>query len=381
MQNLGSKRIFGLDVIRATAIILVMSSHCAMLVLPDNQTNIYLSFFKFLGAIGVDLFFVLSGFLIGRIILRHIQKNETSFKDILYFWIRRWFRTLPNYFLLLILNIIIFYSLFGIFDFRMGEFILFIQNFASPHPNFFPEAWSLSIEEYAYIFGPLVLFILVHLFKIRNKSYLFLMMTSIVVVTVFILRYLYISKQGFVDYNDWSRNIRKVVVYRIDSIYFGFFAAYISITLKYYWQKFKYVGLVLGLILFIGMHAIIWKYSIQPNNSENFYGLWYLILLPLSLLLIFPYFSLWQEGGFFKNQIRRTSKISYSLYLVNMSLVFIPLRHFVNLNQTAYRSKIIMFILYWALSFLIAGALYRFYEKPLMDLRNHRRVLRYFGKT
>ena len=62
---------------------------------------------------GVELFFVLSGFLIGGILIKTFQKdNSFGIKTISNFWIRRWFRTLPNYDLILILNIIVVY--FGI---------------------------------------------------------------------------------------------------------------------------------------------------------------------------------------------------------------------------------------------------------------------------
>jgi len=376
-----SQRIFGLDVIRASAILLVMSSHCAMLMLPDYNSGLILPFFKFFGAIGVDLFFVLSGFLIGGIILKHIKNNETKFEDIVYFWIRRWFRTLPNYFLILVLNGIIFYAFYSFIDISLVRFIFFLQNFASPHPQFFSEAWSLSIEEYAYILGPIMLFILVHLFKIKRMSFLFLAMSSLVVLLIFISRYLYILDNEFTDYGDWSSHMRKVVIYRIDSIYFGFFAAYISRVFKSFWKKIKYLSLVAGMVLFFGMHALIYNYGIQPENSKLFYGLWYLSLLSISLLLFFPYFSQWKNGSVFRKQITHISKISYGLYLVNLSLVFIPLRHFIDIGSSGMITRVLVFISYWSLSFIVAHLLYSFYEKPLMDLRNHKYILRYFKKT
>ena len=103
-------RVFGLDVIRALAIIMVLCSHSTLLLFPNQDTTL-LTAIRFFGAIGVDLFFVLSGFLIGGIILKQLKEGKVSFKDFLYFWTRRWFRTLPNYFLILILNILVFYFL------------------------------------------------------------------------------------------------------------------------------------------------------------------------------------------------------------------------------------------------------------------------------
>ncbi|MFD0989494.1 acyltransferase family protein [Mariniflexile jejuense] len=90
-------RIFGLDVIRAVAILLVIFSHSTILLFPDKETTL-LVIIRFFGTIGVDLFFVLSGFLIGGNILKQLAQEKTALKDFVYFWIRRWFRTLPNYF-------------------------------------------------------------------------------------------------------------------------------------------------------------------------------------------------------------------------------------------------------------------------------------------
>ncbi|MDG1661044.1 MAG: hypothetical protein P8H40_06680 [Winogradskyella sp.] len=57
---------------------------------------------RLLGATGVDIFFVLSGFLIGGILLRKLEAGQTSFSDLVRFWKRRWLRTFPNYFVVLI---------------------------------------------------------------------------------------------------------------------------------------------------------------------------------------------------------------------------------------------------------------------------------------
>ncbi len=103
-------RIYGLDVIRATAILLVLISHSTLLLFP-NESSVLLTVIKFFGAIGVDLFFVLSGYLIGGIILKQLSEGKTKLKHFIHFWIRRWFRTLPNYALVLLLNVFVFYAL------------------------------------------------------------------------------------------------------------------------------------------------------------------------------------------------------------------------------------------------------------------------------
>ena len=66
MQINYSKRIFGLDIMRAVAILLVVFSH-ALWIVPE-KTGIIPDLLSLSGVIGVEIFFVLSGFLIGRIV-------------------------------------------------------------------------------------------------------------------------------------------------------------------------------------------------------------------------------------------------------------------------------------------------------------------------
>ena len=87
-------RVFGLDLMRALAIIFVVMSHGSML----EKANTDFPWIRLVN--GVELFFVLSGFLIGGILIKNFQKtNSFGIKEIYNFWIRRWFRTLPNYYL------------------------------------------------------------------------------------------------------------------------------------------------------------------------------------------------------------------------------------------------------------------------------------------
>ena len=242
-------RIFGLDVIRAIAILLVLTSHSTLLIFPEDN-NISITAIRFFGTIGVDLFFVLSGYLIGGLILKQIRTGKTAFKDFLYFWIRRWFRTLPNYFLILVFNVLLFYVLYNTVIDDIGYFVIFLQNFATPYPDFFTEAWSLSIEEYAYIIGPLLLYVLLLLWKNTSKDKLFLFMTLIIILAITYFRIHYHNNHSIDSFEAWSHNIRKVVIYRIDSIYYGFIGVYIATHFSSIWQNYKILFVYLGNINF-----------------------------------------------------------------------------------------------------------------------------------
>src|SRR5689334_3382371 len=91
--EIDEKRVYGLDILRAAAILFVVILH-GKNVLPHAGRD-FLQLFVF---DGVTIFFVLSGFLIGGVLIKILEKQTATFKTLLNFWQRRWFRTLPNYY-------------------------------------------------------------------------------------------------------------------------------------------------------------------------------------------------------------------------------------------------------------------------------------------
>ena len=139
-----------LDLCRALAILLVMLSHGRVFL---RSAMPWAEYFRFGGFLGVELFFVLSGFLIGGILIRLSRQGGTHWLG--GFYARRWFRTLPNYYLFVLINILLVWwgTRPGELD-EVWKYLVFIQNLFGPHPLFFPEAWSLAVEEVFYLFIP-----------------------------------------------------------------------------------------------------------------------------------------------------------------------------------------------------------------------------------
>ncbi len=375
-------RIFGLDVVRALAIILVLISHSTLLLFP-NSSNFILTIIQFFGAIGVDLFFVLSGYLIGWIILKQIAAEKTRPLDFVYFWIRRWFRTLPNYVLILFLNIGVFYALYDVIIDDISHYFIFVQNFSSAHPDFFTEAWSLSIEEYAYIVVPLLLLLLLSVFKKTDRIKLFLWVTGSLILLVTCFRFNYHSGNStYILYHDyeWSKEIRKVVIYRLDSIYYGFFAAFLAFKYNRIWQRFKILAFCIGILLFFGIHGVIFSNRLRPEDGLLFFDVFYLPLVSICLLLLFPVFSGWKEGEFLRRTITSISILSYALYLVNYSLILLTIQHFINVEAQSTIIKSLILLAYWVASFFFSYLLYKYFEKPMMNLRDSKFVKHYFVK-
>ena len=98
-------RVYGLDILRALAILFVLIGHSRYFFRPIISEK-YLSLVVF---DGVSIFFVLSGFLIGKILITTLMKNDGLNFSLIQFWINRWTRTIPTYFLILTLLIIVSY--------------------------------------------------------------------------------------------------------------------------------------------------------------------------------------------------------------------------------------------------------------------------------
>ncbi len=146
-----SPRLPGLDLLRAAAIAWVMLYHLAVLGLIASTTWLV----RF-GWMGVDLFFVLSGFLIAGQLLRPWARGETP--SLRRFFARRLLRTLPAYWVVLAIYLLVPVLRETPHLQPVWVFLSFTQNLVLGHqPNAFSHAWSLSVEEQFYLALPLVL--------------------------------------------------------------------------------------------------------------------------------------------------------------------------------------------------------------------------------
>jgi len=123
--NIGNNRVYGLDILRCIAILLVVYSHGTSFFSPKIAG--YLDYIVF---DGISMFFVLSGYLIGTILIKELENKGFSKKILFNFWKRRWYRTLPNYFLVLTILTIITYFSTDFFSLkRIIKFYLFWSRF------------------------------------------------------------------------------------------------------------------------------------------------------------------------------------------------------------------------------------------------------------
>ncbi|MDL5030779.1 acyltransferase [Pelomonas sp. APW6] len=141
----------GLDTLRALAIILVFSYHYRVFVsaTPD------LGWLSNVGWSGVDLFFVLSGYLIGEQLMAGLARGETL--SLRSFYARRAARTWPLFWLVLAAYFLLPGVLGGREPPPLWRFLTFTQNIELTPGTAFSHAWSLCVEEQFYLLLPLVL--------------------------------------------------------------------------------------------------------------------------------------------------------------------------------------------------------------------------------
>ena len=358
------KRVFGLDLMRALAILFVVIGHGKLLLKGYSG-------FPWVGLIdGVELFFVLSGFLIGGIIIKLFQNNKSfNIKIILNFWKRRWFRTLPNYYLILLINIIFVYFGFIKEDFSQfnWKFFVFLQNFAHPFHGFFWESWSLSIEEWFYLLFPIVLSAIYFLFKSLkvSKKNIFLYSVLTFLIATFLLRFFIASKFN-VDQFFLGIKIFKVVIFRLDGIALGLLAAFYKYWYPNLWFKSRNVSFVIGIVL---SYIIIYSTWLPNDFSTKVFKI---LFQSIACFLLLPKFdSIKTAPKFITKVFTHISLISYSMYLINLALVAEVILH----NFPPYNaiSSYVLYFFFWFVVIIGSTLLYKYFEKPITELRDKKK--------
>jgi len=376
--EIDSSRIFGLDVLRAVAISDVVLQHGNNL-LPSRCANVM----GLLNIDGVSIFFVLSGFLIGGILIKLLERYPPNLPLLLHFWVRRWLRTLPAYFVVLILlcglNLAFTpgFSLPGV-----KRYFLFAQNLRSPHPEFFGEAWSLCVEEWFYLLVPLLLYCHILGFRMTPR-YAVISTAVVIIVGVTVFR---ANRHAAVDVgsvHQWDVLFRKQVVTRLDSLMFGVIGAAISHYHRRFWLASKLLAFWCGIGLLAFLKLGIFLQWVPVGGS--FSTVFLFSCFSLSTLLLLPLLSDWRVGkGPLAAAVTLISLLSYSLYLLNLSVVQIWILNGVrprSVEQESLLSIVFLQCAYYLVVFVLSVLLYTCVERPMMRLRDHPSLVRWLAMT
>ena len=361
-------RVFGLDLLRAAAIMMVICAHGFVVLYAHFGEP--LGFFGHGGFYGVELFFVLSGFLIGQILIR-TGADLAPAGNVLFFYTRRWFRTLPLFFLFLIINVVFEY-LFRAHAVNFREALshgLFLRNLAGFHMTFFPESWSLAIEEWFYLLFPAALWIGLKFTK--RFGAVFLVTAFLFLAFSTIARLVAASDPA----KTWDVELRMVVVYRFDALMIGILCAWLSIRFQKIWLRSAFFCALCGLILLLGMYLTLWKIEnghLQFGDDNYFARSFRFTLVSLGFALLLPWASAWKlaRENFASAAVRKIALWSYSLYLVHLPVFVLISRAGLGPDHPMPVAKALAsFTLQIAGAILLSALLYRFFEAPCTRLR------------
>jgi peptidoglycan/LPS O-acetylase OafA/YrhL len=341
----------GLDAVRSCAIALVLAAHGALHWLPVGPANAYLS--GFAGFLGVNLFFSLSGFLIGGLVLRLAEEGATA-GGVARFWARRWLRTLPLYYLVLAAMEV----LTGVRDWHAW---LFLQNFPPDRPQALVVGWSLVLEEFFYLVLPLLVWGLARLLPRQPGARLVLAASLLLILACTVARLLLVWGP-----DDGTTHVRPWL--SLDSCAYGVVAAW---AWRQGWRMpgwlvwlalavFAFTFLLFGVFPALGGLDRLGDWAVPFGIVQR---LW---LHPAAAAVLIPVIALrWPVlPPWLATPLRVTSLLSYGLYLVHVGTMLEVDRAF-PAAPAGLRT-----VLGLGLAVAVAWLLHRAIEQPVLRLRD-----------
>jgi peptidoglycan/LPS O-acetylase OafA/YrhL len=368
-------RIPELDGLRGMAIFVVMAGHFAITIegsrsghLLQTSLNLYWT--------GVDLFFVLSGFLIGGILMDH-RESSSYFRT---FYTRRFFRIVPVYYIWISVYILLvtFGGAFLREHMRTGTVLpvdrgilshfLFLQNFNPPGETLsFPwlgPMWSLAVEEQFYLVSPL----LIRLVSRRSLPWVL----GTVICCAPLLRI--IARAGFLPILGGLPG--SVVAYlampcRADEFALGMLAALLWRNPRArLWLSANIKKLYVGFGVLVAGMAILWKWFPKSLSSgEEIFGftwiaLFYTVVLLLALLSSSGPIARVARMGW----LRELGKLSYCIYIIHVAVDFLCFKVGHTPTGQSFPHDIAITLLAGAITYTIAKLSWIFLEQPLLRI-------------
>jgi peptidoglycan/LPS O-acetylase OafA/YrhL len=336
-----TNRNFGLDLLRAAAIVGVFLGHATRAL--ERMT------------MGLDLFFVLSGFLVGRIYFR--SRKDGSFQ-LGKFWLSRWWRTLPPYFAALAIYALTYIRLPG--GHVNWTYCLFLQNLIGTNGMGFGQSWSLCVEEHFYLLLPFVGFVAVKLFG--KRSMLWLLPALFIVPSL--LDALFIFAHGGPSNIPRPWNWESATPFASQGLIAGLWLAFLFVEKPNWFTRARNPSIAIALILVPVSFSLPIQRSVWLICTHH--GL---KAIACAALLRVAYGIHWQPvtktGQWLAASVRATSISSYSVYLVHTLLNAAALQYTLTWHRGSAKS-----------AFIILGMLlpcipfYFLFEKPSIVTRD-----------
>jgi peptidoglycan/LPS O-acetylase OafA/YrhL len=369
-------RAVGPDVLRSLAILLVMLVHLPVEATPSSLVGI-----RTYAWLGVDIFFVLSGFLIGTQLFKEVARTDGV--DLKSFYLRRAFRIFPAFFVVLGL-----YAIFPVL--RDAPTMQPVWSFATFTVNFdfdprvgraFTQAWSLCVEEHFYLVLPLLVLLLHRRIGMAST----ILIAGVMMIAGMILRYLIWENQVGVlveagrlrdAFAVYLRDVYYPTYTRLDGLLFGVILAAARYFTPEFYKRFApprialsvgvgFVGAALALFSIRGPLAgtnLFLVFQAQPGTVAGFPLISIGIALILGAMLDLEHvLKRWPVPG-----AVTIATLSYSLYLTHKSAFHVDRLIFGEGNLQGSFG----FVVYLATSFAAAILLWFCVERTFLLLRD-----------
>jgi peptidoglycan/LPS O-acetylase OafA/YrhL len=336
------QRLLGLDLLRGVAAITVAICHFmidrSVLVLQMEMVSI----------VAVEIFFVLSGFVLAPQIVKCATNGD--FATFRVFLVRRWMRTVPPY-LLALLCVTIVTADVRLAD--MARYALYLHNllFQANLSDYFPVAWSLSVEEWFYIAFPCYLILASRFVGVYNQSVL--QNSTLLFVTAIIL-----IRLNFSDSPNWGYDVRRVVVFRIDAIAYGLL---LWSLMRNYIPTRKDV-LVACLVMFVTaiLCLLISDGIVKAQPLSNFLFPLGVAVFGCSTVTCFRFIE-----GFLPSWSSTPclffGRVSYSVYLFHLIIMMQVSRINISLFMGLFLFLVVLIVFAWAV--------FKYFETPFLNAR------------
>ena len=371
---------YGLELARCIAIVLVLISHGIHLLFNADGgvgpiiQSVFYSFFK-PGWWGVRIFFALSGYLIGNQAIKIL--NRSNFGDAIRFTLRRWLRTIPTYWIILLIACII--NGISLTSWQAISNSLFLQTInpeVASNSSILPVSWSLAIEEWSYLIVSAALISLT--FK-RSKSKSNKSPTNgarkILGVAIFLcsLAMTLRADWSLTSQFDWGA-LKKTAPLQLDSLSAGLaLASFQSLRPKAFTRLTNNPATIFTItitLMSVTGFAINRNYiGVNEVNTTTSLAL-SIIIYPISSILSALFLlSLWSYKPVKPNSpqqklISGAATVSYSLYMTHLWALDITAKAI----QT--QNPYILFSSYIILSFAIAWLCWIIAELPFLKARD-----------
>lgn len=364
MDNNTRQKFYGLDHLRAFAIFLVFFFH--YFIVSGGQPE-WLPKVASFGWTGVDLFFVLSGFLISSQLFAQTKKGEQiSFKQ---FFLKRFFRIIPAF--LVTVGI---YFCFPFFREKealppIWKFLTFTQNLGLNIKDFgtFSHCWSLCVEEHFYLFLPLIL-IGLQKYNLFSKSYWLLIALFVLglVIRIYSFDNLYLLKLN--DENNWLywyKFIYYPTYNRLDGLLVGVSIAGVYYFLPNLFNRISNYGNVLFVASLLILTSAYFLCEDQMTFNASIFG-FPIIAFGFGFMVLS---AISPTSFLYKLNSRVTTFIatlSYAIYLTHKGIIHTT--HLVLKDFQINKNLMLAICILTCIGF--AYLLHLTIEKPFMKLRN-----------